>query len=65
MRINRKAHRKKILLKMQKEMKKDKKDPSQIASWLKIMDCKKKLFSLEDEIDNIADELKRKKTKKK
>lgn len=60
MRINKKTDRKKILRALRLEMARDKVCPSKISKWLKLMECKKKLFSLEDEIDRITRQLQNK-----
>lgn len=60
MRINKKTDREKILRALRLEMARDKTCPSKISKWLKLMECKKKLFSLEDEIDRITHQLQNK-----
>lgn len=57
MKINKKLSREKLLRVLRLEMAKDKTCPSRISKWLKLMECKKKLFSLEDEIDRITRQL--------
>jgi hypothetical protein len=39
-------------------MNKDKANPQRLSKWFNIMDSKKKLFALEDEIDRMTKELK-------
>jgi len=38
-------------------MEKDKADPHRLSKWLKITESKKMLFTLEDEIDRLTEEL--------
>jgi len=42
-------------------MKKDKANPQRVSNWLKVMESKRKVFTLEDEIDKITRALKSKK----
>jgi len=46
--------RKTIIKKLQHEMKKDRTCPQRLAKWLKVIESKKKVFDLEDEIDRIT-----------
>lgn len=57
MKTNKKLGRENVLRALRLEMAKDKTCPSRISKWLKLMECKKKLFSLEDEIDRITRQL--------
>lgn len=50
--------RKRALRKLRFDMGKDKADPSRVAKWLKLVESKKRLFALEDEIDRINRQLK-------
>jgi hypothetical protein len=55
------THREKVLRKLRLEMSKDKANPSRMGKWLKLMESKKKLFGLEDEIDKLTRQLQGKK----
>ncbi|MDP8293185.1 MAG: hypothetical protein RAP41_02010 [Candidatus Orphnella occulta] len=55
------ARRKTIIKKIEHEMKKDKANPQRVSNWLKVMESKRKVFTLEDEIDKITRALKSKK----
>jgi hypothetical protein len=48
-----------ILKKLRRDMQKDKANPQMVSKWLKLMESKKKLFLLEDEIDKLTKQLKR------
>ncbi len=52
------ARRKVILKKLEHEMKKDKANPQRVSNWLKVVESKRKVFALEDEIDKITKALK-------
>lgn len=65
MKIRKKTNREKSLHALRLRMEKDKASPSRISKWLKLMESKKKLFLLEDEIDRISRELQEKKAAKK
>ncbi|MFA5068612.1 MAG: hypothetical protein WC300_03650 [Candidatus Omnitrophota bacterium] len=52
-----KEKRKIILKKLRHDMEKDKADPHRLSKWLKITESKKMLFTLEDEIDRLTEEL--------
>lgn len=64
MKIHKRTGREKTLCALRLAMERDKADPSRISKWLKLMECKKKLFSLEDEMDRLSRELQRKKAAK-
>lgn len=49
--------RKAALRKLRLDMTKDKADPSRLAKWLKLVESKKRLFALEDEIDKTTRQL--------
>ncbi len=51
--------RKTILKKLQHDMKKDEADPQRLAKWLKVVESKRKVFALEDEIDKLTKSLKK------
>ncbi len=55
------ARRKTIIKKLKHEMKKDKANPQRVSNWFKVMESKRKVFALEDEIDKITKMLKAKK----
>lgn len=65
MKIRRKTTREKNLRALRLRMERDKASPSRISKWLKLMESKKKLFSLEDEIDRLSRELQSSKATKK
>lgn len=54
------ARRKTIIKKLQHEMKKDKANPQRLSNWLKVVESKRKVFALEDEIDKLTKALKSK-----
>jgi len=58
------SKREKALKAIKESMGKDKADPSRLSKWLKLMDCKKQLFSLEDQIDKLTRQLHEKKSKR-
>lgn len=55
---DKKSIRDKALRKIRMDMQKDKTDPSRVSKWLKLMESKKRVFALEDEIDKITQRLK-------
>jgi len=55
---NRKQRRKTVLRKLRHDMEKDKANPQRFSKWFKIMESKKTLFALEDEIDKLTRQLK-------
>jgi hypothetical protein len=55
---NKAQRRKTVLKKLRHDMDKDKANPQRFSKWLKIMDSKKTLFALEDEIDKLTSQLK-------
>ena len=57
MAAKKKTYRDKVLQRMNARMQRDKSAPLKVSKWLKLMDCKKQLFALEDEIDKITREL--------
>jgi uncharacterized small protein (DUF1192 family) len=58
---SRKERRKTILKKLKHDIAKDKANPDRISKWLMVMESKKRLFALEDEIDKLMSELKKEK----
>jgi hypothetical protein len=57
---SRRQRRKTVLRKLRHDMDKDKANPQRFSKWLKIMESKKTLFALEDEIDKLTRQLKSK-----
>lgn len=57
--------RKATLRRLRLAMAKDKADPEKLSKWFKVMECKKKIFSLEDEINKITRKLKVSRSSKK
>ena len=55
---DKKERRKTVLRKLRHDMSKDKASPQRLSKWLKIMESKKTLFTLEDEIDRLTRQLK-------
>jgi hypothetical protein len=55
---NKDQRRKTVLKKLRHDMEKDKANPQRFSKWLKIMESKKTLFTLEDEIDKLTSQLK-------
>jgi len=55
---DKKERRKTVLRKLRHDMSKDKASPQRLSKWLKIMESKKTLFTLEDEIDKLTRQLK-------
>ena len=55
---DKKERRKTVLRKLRHDMDKDKANPHRLSKWLKIMESKKTLFTLEDEIDKLTRQLK-------
>lgn len=56
-----KQRRKTILKKLKHDIAKDKANPDRISKWLTVMESKKRLFALEDEIDKLMRGLKKEK----
>jgi hypothetical protein len=54
---DKKQRRKTVLRKLRHDMNKDKANTQRFSTWLKIMESKKTLFSLEDEIDRLTRQL--------
>ena len=54
------SRRRAALRKLKSDMEKDKADSKRVSKWLKLMESKKRLFALEDEIDKINRSLKNK-----
>jgi hypothetical protein len=52
--------RKTVLKKLHSDMEKDKANPHRMSKWLKVMESKKMLFALEDEISKLTRQLKSK-----
>jgi hypothetical protein len=50
--------RKTVIKKLKHDMEKDKANPQRLSKWFMLMESKKKLFALEDEIDRLTSELK-------
>ena len=57
---DKKERRKTILRKLRHDMDKDKANSQRLSKWLKIMESKKTLFTLEDEIDKLTRQLRSK-----
>ncbi len=55
---DKKERRKTVLRKLRHDMSKDKASPQRLSKWLKMVESKKTLFTLEDEIDKLARQLK-------
>jgi len=55
---DKKERRKTALRKLRHDMSKDKASPQRLSKWLKMVESKKTLFALEDEIDKLARQLK-------
>jgi hypothetical protein len=55
--VNKNYARKRALRMLRLSMTKDKADPEKLAKWFKVMDCKKKIFALEDEINRITSQI--------
>lgn len=55
---DKKERRKTVLRKLRHDMDKDKANSQRLSKWLKIMESKKTLFTLEDEIDKLMRQLK-------
>lgn len=51
---SKKERRKTVIKKLQREMEKDKTCPQRLSKWLKVIESKRKVFDLEDEIDKIT-----------
>jgi len=58
------SKREKALREIKENMGRDRSDPPRFSKWLKLMDCKKQLFSLEDQIDKLTGQLHEKRRKK-
>ena len=54
-------NRDKSLEKIRRMMEKEKANPDRVSKWLKVMEYKKKLFALEDQIDKMTKQLAQKK----
>ncbi|NQT95854.1 MAG: hypothetical protein HQ572_05330 [Candidatus Omnitrophica bacterium] len=54
---NENLRRKAILKKLQKDMEKDRANPQKVSKWLKLVETKKRLFSLEYEMDKLTKQL--------
>jgi len=54
---NKNLRRKAILKKLQKDMEKDRANPQKVSKWLKLVETKKRLFSLEYEMDKLTKQL--------
>ncbi len=55
---NKDARRKTVLRKLRHDMKKDRANPQRLSKWLKVVESKRKVFALEDEIDKLTKALK-------
>lgn len=64
MKIKKRSSREKALRLLRFKMARDKTNPSRLSKWFKLMESKKKLFALEDEIDRLTRELQDRKTAK-
>jgi len=51
-------HRRAIIKKLERDMKKDTANPQKVSKWLKVVETKKRLFVLEDQIDKLLKQLK-------
>ena len=56
---NKEQRRKTVLKKLRHDMEKDKANPHRVSKWLKVMESKKMLFALEDEISKLTRQLKK------
>jgi len=50
--------RKRALKKLRLDIQRDKADPKKLSKWLKVMECKKQIFALEDRMDKLTRSLK-------
>jgi len=50
--------RKRTLKKLRLDIQRDKADPKKLSKWLKVMECKKQIFTLEDRMDRLTKSLK-------
>ena len=57
------SRRERVLRKLRHDMQRDKANPQRVAKWLRLVESKKKLFALEDEIDKLTAQLQGKATK--
>ena len=57
---NIKTHRQKVLRKLRMEMRKDKANPARVSKWIKLIECRKKAFEIDDEIGKIEKSLAKK-----
>jgi len=55
------SNREKELERLRHDMAKDKADQPRFSKWIKLMESKKNLFAIEDEIDKLINDLKDKK----
>ncbi|MFH1868095.1 MAG: hypothetical protein ABH843_03900 [Candidatus Omnitrophota bacterium] len=58
MAIDKSNTRKKTLRRLRLAMFKDRADPEKLGKWFKLMESKKKIFALEDEINKLTKQLK-------
>ena len=64
MAIKKNSNRKMTLRMLRLAMLKDRADPEKLSKWFKLMECKKKIFALEDEINKITKQLQNRALKK-
>ena len=58
MKKGRDISRKRTLKKLRLDIQRDKADPKKLSKWLKVMECKKQIFALEDRMDRLTKSLK-------
>ena len=58
MKKGRDVSRKRTLKKLRLDIQRDKADPKKLSKWLKVMECKKQIFALEDRMDKLTKSLK-------
>ena len=58
MKKGRDISRKRTLKKLRLDIQRDKADPKKLSKWLKVMECKKQIFALEDRMDKLTKSLK-------
>ena len=58
MKKGRDVSRKRTLKKLRLDIQRDKADPKKLSKWLKVMECKKQIFALEDRMDKLTRSLK-------
>ncbi len=63
MKKGRDISRKRALKKLRLDIQRDKADPKKVSKWLKVMECKKQIFALEDRMDKLTKSLNDKNSK--